>query len=61
MHQQTEIRVGCLADKFKELHYNDWRSLFAMDAEKVLELIPDKTLRKKFTDLVGDMPKSEYM
>ena len=59
MHQQPEIRVGILIDKFKELHYNDWRSLFALTGEKVEELIPDTTLRKKFNDLISELPKNK--
>jgi hypothetical protein len=58
VHQQPEIRVGHLVDKFKELHYNDWRSLFALTEGKVAELIPDTTLRKKFNDLISDLPRN---
>jgi hypothetical protein len=58
VHQQTEIRVGCLVDKFEELHYNDWRSLLALTEDTVAVLIPDQTMRKKFTGLIRNLPRN---
>ncbi len=59
VHQQPQIRIGSVYEKFSALHYNDWQSLFALTEEKVTELIPDSTLRKKFHLLIGNLSRND--
>ena len=59
VHQQPQIRIGSVYEKFSALHYNDWQSLFALTEEKVAELIPDATMRKKFHLLIGNLSRND--
>ena len=58
VHQQPQIRIGSVYDKFCAKHYNDWQSLFALTEDKVAELIPDATMQKKFHRLIGNLPRN---